>query len=709
MANYRRAEPGLVELGDIDPLTGRSAQPPLVPPSSGTGSWIAALGGWCWMILLTLGLLFVVGGMAYLISQASKQAGCGHGHPKCQNGAPCECKHDDKCDDHRVCTSDYCGEDGLCHHLLLANCCDYATPCVSDDICFSVHCDLENYLCVETPVNPCDDGNLCTVDTCSGDQCHQQWIPHCCLVDSDCTGPNELPPYQCNQTSNRCANMPAQCLGNSWMNYGNQDNWQCGKSTITTRNVNRLTLVGEFSPVLMGRSDSQCTAVEDGVVFCADERSRVYAFYDGTMVQKWVTPQLNTGSSAVIQIRTSPTLGKQRLYVAVVNGTLVALNINTGAELWRTQVTYAGCNLGLSLFASPLLDEDVDMVIVQTSVGTGQSSNTCVGTIQAFFSTNGTFRWVQTTALGTDPALPNYSTMAAVGSFSTGVLNRTAKLAYLPGGQSQQLSPPLPNNQTILSKLTDGVFCLNYLNGSFVWWNQMYQQDLDNFIGQDQYNWDPTGLSLFNMPIDGQLASTPIILVANKQGVVARFHQKTGQRLGLPIVMSNPNPSTSSYGGVNVGGCSNGRYQYYATIYSNTGLPNVFAVRGLPANVSSAVWGIDIATWKISMRTNPDFNGVVLGAPACTNDLVLVSTYFGTVNKYNLTTGLQDLAPTNSSAILRALNSTTGNVEWFFKSPLTNTTSRQASTYGGPMIFNNAVYWHYTTFTGDAVGRFVVV
>ena len=185
-----------------------------VPPS--TSNVLGALIGWCWVIAISLGTVFITAGMLYLIvatAQDPANKNNNNGHPKCDNGAPCKCSHDKKCNDNRVCTSSYCGGDGLCHHRLVDGCCDYATPCVPQDACTNVACNLTANRCesIRRPSSECclinsecADTNVCTDDRCEQNRCTNAPILGCCRNTGDCTPPDACTLASCNAITNRC-------------------------------------------------------------------------------------------------------------------------------------------------------------------------------------------------------------------------------------------------------------------------------------------------------------------------------------------------------------------------------------------------------------------------------------------------------------------------------------------------------------------------
>ncbi|MFN8546138.1 MAG: putative metal-binding motif-containing protein [Candidatus Binatia bacterium] len=78
----------------------------------------------------------------------------------CQPGSPLDC------DDGNPCTADSCDDTIGCRHTTIANCCISDAQCADTDACtVNEHCTAA-HVCASTPVS-CNDGNVCTVDTCN--------------------------------------------------------------------------------------------------------------------------------------------------------------------------------------------------------------------------------------------------------------------------------------------------------------------------------------------------------------------------------------------------------------------------------------------------------------------------------------------------------------------------------------------------------------
>ncbi|MCC6875187.1 MAG: hypothetical protein IT378_12845 [Sandaracinaceae bacterium] len=88
------------------------------------------------------------------------------------------------CDDGDLCTTDSCMEPAGCANAPIAGCCNLTADC--------------------------DDGDVCTADSCSGPggTCTQSAITNCCTADGDCSDGSACTTDTCNLGTNRCEFSP---------------------------------------------------------------------------------------------------------------------------------------------------------------------------------------------------------------------------------------------------------------------------------------------------------------------------------------------------------------------------------------------------------------------------------------------------------------------------------------------------------------------
>lgn len=141
------------------------------------------------------------------VSESALGAHLAHGDSigECQSG--CQPGTSD-CNDGNLCTSDTCLGNGECEHIAVN--CDDGNPCTLD-VC------LEEVGCVNLPSNEipcdiaCDDGNPCTEnDVCADGTCiGTPVVGGCCINDVDCEDGNLCTTDIC--TDNICLNEPIDC------------------------------------------------------------------------------------------------------------------------------------------------------------------------------------------------------------------------------------------------------------------------------------------------------------------------------------------------------------------------------------------------------------------------------------------------------------------------------------------------------------------
>ena len=110
------------------------------------------------------------------VGEAAVAAHLAHGDHvgACSAGCPTPC------DDGNLCTSDSCGADGRCVHAAVS--CDDGVVCTLEACAPDVGC-----LRLPNDGASCDDGNQCTdADACAGTECRGSAIAGCCAADFDC-------------------------------------------------------------------------------------------------------------------------------------------------------------------------------------------------------------------------------------------------------------------------------------------------------------------------------------------------------------------------------------------------------------------------------------------------------------------------------------------------------------------------------------------
>jgi len=139
------------------------------------------------------------------------------------------------CDDNNNCTADSCAVSSG-----LATCVNAQKNCTVVDLCQPANCDSVTGACVVTPVN-CDDGILCTLDSCLAGICSHVLNP--CLDNSNCTVDS------CNNTAGTidgCQHSPLVCASNLCATATCDIHLGCVMTPVncTEQGVNSTDLVG---------------------------------------------------------------------------------------------------------------------------------------------------------------------------------------------------------------------------------------------------------------------------------------------------------------------------------------------------------------------------------------------------------------------------------------------------------------------------------
>jgi hypothetical protein len=126
------------------------------------------------------------------------------------------CVADDECDDGELCTADTCDLAHVCQHEPIRGCCETVADCddgrdCTRDLCASGAC--------RNPVTPgcceedieCNDGMACTTDSCTSGSCVHTPIADCCVRDSDCLDSDWCSIDSCDLPTRSCVRIPRPC------------------------------------------------------------------------------------------------------------------------------------------------------------------------------------------------------------------------------------------------------------------------------------------------------------------------------------------------------------------------------------------------------------------------------------------------------------------------------------------------------------------
>ncbi|MGH7893109.1 MAG: hypothetical protein ACREQL_00485 [Candidatus Binatia bacterium] len=140
-------------------------------------------------------------------------APCQDGNPCTENdacsGGLCQPGPQKDCNDLNGCTDDTCNPvSGLCEYVDNGDPCDDGNVCTLDDICFQGSCQSGQ-------LNPCNDGNFCTDDSCTPTtDCQHTSRPDCCTEDSQCVDTDACTTNE-HCVNNACESDPVDCADNN--------------------------------------------------------------------------------------------------------------------------------------------------------------------------------------------------------------------------------------------------------------------------------------------------------------------------------------------------------------------------------------------------------------------------------------------------------------------------------------------------------------
>lgn len=149
-----------------------------------------------------------------------------------------DCSDANQCDDNNDCTIDTCSEIIGCRHEVDTSnpiCCKKDSDCSDGNACNGIE-QCVNNTCQAGENKSCNDGNICTQDSCSQStgQCVHTSIDSCCSSNADCSDGQVCTNDICNITTGQCSNnlMSDCCQSDTDCTDGNN---------CTTDSCNKLT------------------------------------------------------------------------------------------------------------------------------------------------------------------------------------------------------------------------------------------------------------------------------------------------------------------------------------------------------------------------------------------------------------------------------------------------------------------------------------
>lgn len=464
-----------------------------------------------------------------------------------------------------------------------------------------------------------------------------------------------------------CVGRPANCEAFNWRQFTRDHaNTRNAIAECTLNYKNVANLQPEWSLFFQGAASlsGNPAAVDDVLYFSAGgpfvagtQQILMYAVDAITGVRIWTSPSLGTLATGFMSL--TPAVGTRAVYSAgTVSRNLFALDKNTGSIIWGPVTVFP--SLAIARINSGLvLIEEEDLLIVCTSLGsaTGPGSGSVIG-VRA---STGAVLWQYNTSENPTPGQPNTGG-AGVGIFGTPAVDTTTGLLYV--GTGQNLAAPV-------TPIADSLLVLNYRttnpNGEYVWHHQFTSDDVGNnnfctsgspsgctaYSGAQSFykDWDLPGGPFLLCVKNCDGTTRNVVVIGSKQGNIYGLDRDTHALLWT-TVLTNPNPTGSSEGGVNSMGATDGDVVYVTSIYSIDGFPflSTNSSSGV-AKSATAVFAVRVADGKILWRK--DFPGATFAALTVANGLL----YFQDSNS-----SLPSAPTVDVGAVLRIMDVRDGSV-----------------------------------------------
>lgn len=327
-------------------------------------------------------------------------------------------------------------------------------------------------------------------------------------------------------------------------------------SQITRGNVARLEVAwtyrtGELAREFATREETALEVtpiVVEGAMYVSTPLGRVMALDPATGAERWVfDPRIDrtveygdfTNRGVATWVDSAAPLGapcRRRIYAAVIDGRLIALDAETGRpcrDFGARGVVHLKTGLRVPPFEPAAYEVTSPPTVVNGLVITGSAiaDNSRLapasGEVRAFDARSGALRWTWD-PVPQDRADPAYETWQDGSARRTGSANAWSVLAADPGRDLVIVptSSPAPDYFGGLRKgsnrYANSVVALRASTGAVVWDFQTVHHDL-----WDYDNAAPPAL----MTLTGRGASVPAVLQATKSGMLFVLHRETGRPL----------------------------------------------------------------------------------------------------------------------------------------------------------------------------------
>jgi quinohemoprotein ethanol dehydrogenase len=331
-----------------------------------------------------------------------------------------------------------------------------------------------------------------------------------------------------------------------WITYGvtQGETRYSALDQINASNVGRLGLAWTYDvPGKGGGGQEDTPLVWNGALFGITNWSVVFALDARTGKEKWRwDPEVNRDAArskiCCGVVNRGLALYQGLIYAPVIDGRLVALDVNTGKPVWEGRVSYT--QDGYSLTMAPRIARG------KVVIGVAGSEYPVRGFIQAFDALTGKPAWRFYTVPG-DPSKPfeNIAMKKAAetwgpdawklgggGSVWDGMAyDPDANLLYFGTGNGGPWPEPLRNSKGKENLYVCSILAINPDNGELKWYYQNVPGDSWDYDSVQQ-------LMLADIAIKGQ--PRKVLMQANKNGLFYVLDRLTGQFIsGQPFVTVN--------------------------------------------------------------------------------------------------------------------------------------------------------------------------
>jgi quinohemoprotein ethanol dehydrogenase len=313
---------------------------------------------------------------------------------------------------------------------------------------------------------------------------------------------------------------------NDWLSTGGglTDNRYSTLNQVNTSNVSQLQQAWHITLGIPAKTQAKISAEAGGIeyngtLYITDGMSDLYALDATTGAKIWEYKPVFSGAiSFGLFVNRGVAMGNGLIYEGLLDGSVVAINQQTGAEVWRSQL--ASPTEGYSFTSSPVYYNG--QVILGVSGGDAGARGFAVSLNAATGLEN--WRWYVAPSpgeIGSGTWFGNeWEHGGAIWIYPS--IDTVTGLVYIVTGNPVPWNGRGPGDD----KWTDSIVALHVENGQFAWGFQTVHHDI--------WDYDVTNPPiLFDATIGGQLRHG--IAVASKTGWIYILDRETGKPLlGIP-------------------------------------------------------------------------------------------------------------------------------------------------------------------------------